>query len=103
MDKICFLAMTIVILLALVIVLIVILKDGKFTFSFKRDKKEDALCLETEHQSHKDLDKWFCRSFGSYFFNNKQFKRTSSYYFLLINIYNNYSFVSIVITNFMKL
>lgn len=47
----CFLAMTLVLLLALFIVLIVILKDGKFSFSLKRDKKKDALSLETEHQS----------------------------------------------------
>ena len=49
MDKVCFLAMTFVVLLALVIVLVVVLKDGKFSFSLKRTKKKDALVLETEH------------------------------------------------------
>ena len=54
MDKVCFLAMTGVILLALVIVLIVILKDGKFSFSLERNKKKNALSLETEHFSQRN-------------------------------------------------
>ena len=53
MDKICFLAMTLVILVALVIVLLVVLKDGIFNFSLKKDKKKDALTLKAEHR-HKD-------------------------------------------------
>lgn len=54
MDKVCFLAMTLVILLALLIVLIVILKDGKFNFSIKKDKNKDALLVKAEHQKHID-------------------------------------------------
>ena len=53
MDKVCFLAMTLVILVALVIVLLVVLKDGKFSFSCKKDQKKDALLMKAEHQ-HKD-------------------------------------------------
>lgn len=51
MDKVCFLAMTLVILLALVIVLIVVLKDGKFHFLIKKGEKKDALLIETEHRN----------------------------------------------------
>lgn len=50
MDKLCFLAMIFVVLLSLVIVLVVILKDGKFNFSLKREPKKDALTFKAEHQ-----------------------------------------------------
>lgn len=51
MDKVCFLAMTLVILLALIIVLIVVLKEGKFNFHIRKDKKRDALLIEAEHHN----------------------------------------------------
>lgn len=56
MDKVCFLAMTFAIILALLIVLIVVLKNGKFSFSFKRGKKKDVLQVEAEHHTT-DIDK----------------------------------------------
>jgi len=57
MDKACFLAMIATIILALFIVLIVVLKDGNFDFSIKKDKKNDALHINAKH--HDNLDKWF--------------------------------------------
>lgn len=58
MNEFCFVLMTFVVLLALVIVLITILKNGKFTFLLKKDKKKDVLLVETEHQTT-DLDDWY--------------------------------------------
>ena len=56
MNEICFLFMTFAIILALFIVLIVVLRNGKATFSLKKDKKKDALFVQTEHHDN-ELDK----------------------------------------------
>ena len=58
MQSICFLAMTLAIILSLSIALIVILKNGKFSFSLKKDKEKDALLVKAEHQDN-GLNKWF--------------------------------------------
>ena len=55
MDNIIFLIMSTAILIALIIVLIVVLKDGKLRISLKRDKKKDVLSLEAEHQLKQKL------------------------------------------------
>lgn len=56
MTEMCILLLSLGIILALILAIIVILKNGKFTFSLKRDKKEDALNIEAEHL-HNDIDK----------------------------------------------
>ncbi len=56
MIEFCLLLLSLGIILALILAIIVIIKNGKFTFSLQRDKKEDALRIETEHL-HKDFDK----------------------------------------------
>ena len=53
MQTFCFILMCLVILLALTIVLVVLLHNGKFNFSFSTNKK-DALLVKAEHQ---DIDK----------------------------------------------
>lgn len=53
MQTLCFVLMCLIVLLALVVVLIVLLHNGKFSFSFGTNKK-DELLLKAEHQ---DLDK----------------------------------------------
>jgi len=53
METFCFVLMCLIVLLALVIVLVVLLHNGKFIFSFGTNKK-DELLLQAEHQ---DIDK----------------------------------------------
>lgn len=50
MEKVCFILMCLVVFLALVIVLIVLLKDGKFHFSLSTKNKKDELLMQAEHQ-----------------------------------------------------
>lgn len=50
MDKFCFVLMCLVVLLALIIVLVVLLHNGKFTFSLGTKNKKDELLFKAEHQ-----------------------------------------------------
>lgn len=54
MTEICLLILSLAIVLALVLAIVVVLKNGKLHFSCKRDKKEDALLIEAEHQDNLD-------------------------------------------------
>lgn len=56
MDKFCFILMCLVVLLALVIVLLVLLHNGVFTFSLGTKNKKDELLLKAVHQRS---DKYF--------------------------------------------
>lgn len=56
MTEICLLLLSLAIVLALVLAIVVVLKNGKLRFLCKKDKKEDALLVEAEHQDN--LDKW---------------------------------------------
>ena len=49
MQTFCFVLMCLIVLLALVIVLVVLLKGGKFVFSLSAKNKKDALLLKAEH------------------------------------------------------
>ena len=57
MDKTCFILTALIVLLALLIVFVVVLKDGKFRFSLKTRQKKDALLIEAEHHDNIDIDK----------------------------------------------
>lgn len=50
MTDIVLILMSLAVVLALVLAIAVVLKNGKFYFSVKKNKKEDALLVETEHQ-----------------------------------------------------
>lgn len=54
MTEICLLLLSLAIVLALVLAIVVVLKDGKLRFLCKKDKKEDALLVEAEHQDNLD-------------------------------------------------
>lgn len=54
MQTFCFVLMCLIVLLALVIVLVVLLKGGKFVFSLSAKNKKDALLVQAEHQEHID-------------------------------------------------
>lgn len=56
MTEICLLLLSLAVVLALVLAIVVVLKNGKFHFLCKKDKKEDALLVKAEHQDN--LDKW---------------------------------------------
>lgn len=56
MTEICLLLLSLSVVLALVLAIVVVLRNGKFRFKFKKDKKEDVLLVEAEHQEN--LDKW---------------------------------------------
>ena len=58
MTDIVLILMSLAVVLALVLAIAVVLKNGKFYFSVKKNKKEDALLVETEHQH---IDKWFSK------------------------------------------
>lgn len=50
METFCFILMCLIVLLSLVIVLVVLLKGGKFIFSLGTKNKKDELLLQAEHQ-----------------------------------------------------
>lgn len=54
MTELCLLLLSLAIILALVLAIAVVLKNGKLHFSVKKDKKEDALLVEAEHQDTLD-------------------------------------------------
>ena len=56
MTEFCLLLLSLGIILALILAIIIVLKNESFRFSLKRDKKRDALEFETEHL-HNDFDK----------------------------------------------
>lgn len=54
MTDIIVVLLCIAVVLALVLAIAVVLKNGKINFSIKKDKEKDALLVKAEHQDNLD-------------------------------------------------